>query len=154
MRVLVLAAAMFTVMCVAQAQSPTLTLTAEQTIALRQAGQHLVGASFADMKRAVDAKVTDVKPFKANAEAIDGWFQDFPLLFPSGTETGGNTKALPSVWSNRAGFDKAAADLRQATQNLARAAGANDPAAFATAFQETGKACGACHRAFHAKVSG
>jgi len=154
MRLLILAAAMLAVLCVARAQSPTLTLTAEQTIALRQAGQHLVGANFADMKRAVEAKVTDVKPFKANAEAIEGWFHNFPLLFPPGTETGGNTKALPTVWSNRAGFDKAAADLRQAAQTLAREADANDPAAFAAAFQETGKACGACHRAFHAKVSG
>lgn len=151
MRVLILAAAMLAVIGVAWAQSPT--LTAEQTIALRQSGQQLVGANFAAMKRAVDARATDVKPFKEGAEAIEGWFQVFPALFPPGTETGGNTKALPSVWSNRAGFEQAAADLRQAAQKLARAADANDPAAFASAFQETGKACGACHRAFHAKVA-
>ncbi len=134
----------------AHAQAPG-GLSAEQIIANRQAGQALVGASFADMKHAVDTKATDLKTYKAMAEAIGRWIQVFPALFPPGTEKGHNTKALPAIWSDRATFDKRASDLAAETKKLAQAADANDPAAFAIAFQDTGKACGACHHDFRAK---
>lgn len=127
-------------------------LTADQYIAIRKAGQDLVGANFADMKRAVDAHTMDVKPFKDNANAIVAWFKVFPSLFPPGTDKG-DTKALPAVWSDRAGFEKAAADVRTAAAALARAADSNDSSAFAAAFQETGKACGACHRNYRQRTS-
>lgn len=124
---------------------------ADAIIAGRQAAYSLMGANYGDMKRAVDAKVTEVKPFKNNADAIAKWAKAVPGMFPAGTEQGNNTKALPVVWSDRAGFEKAAADLRSAAEELSKAADANDPAAFATAFADTGKACGACHRTYRAK---
>ncbi len=128
-------------------------LTPDQIIADRQAGQALMGASFAEMKYAIDTKATDVKRYKAAADAMARWMGVFPDLFPPGTEQGHNTKALPAIWSDRAGFDKDARDMVAAAQKLAQAADANDPAAFATAFQDTGKTCGACHRAYRAKQS-
>ena len=136
-----------------QAQTKTVQVSAEGIIEARQAAYALMGAGFADMKRAVDAKVTDVKPFKANAEAIGKWASNVTTMFPPGTEQGHDTKALPTVWSDRAGFEKAAEALVSASAELAKAANANDPAAFASAFQQTGKACGGCHRNFRVKVS-
>ncbi len=128
-------------------------LTADQIIANRQAGQALMGGSFAEMKYAVDTKATDLKRYKPVAEAMGRWMGVFPDLFPPGTEQGHNTKALPAVWSDRSGFDKDARDMVAEAQKLAQAADANDPAAFATAFKDTGAACGACHRNFRAKAS-
>lgn len=134
----------------AQAQAPG-GPSADQIIANRQAGQALVGASFANMKHAVETKETDLKTYKAVAEAIARWMTVFPSLFPPGTEQGHNTKALPAIWSERAEFDRDASNLAVEAKKLAAAADANDPAAFAVAFTDTGKACGACHRTFRAK---
>ena len=129
----------------------TVPMTSDAIIAARQAGYDNMSASVADMKRAVDAKVTEVKPFKNNADAIVHWARAVPTLFPPGTEKGHNTKALPTIWSDRAGFEKAAANLASAGEALSKAAEANDAAAFAVAFQNTGKACGGCHHDFRAK---
>lgn len=128
-------------------------LSADQIIANRQAGQALMGASFAEMKYSVDNKATDVKRYKPVADAMARWMSAFPDQFPPGTEQGHNTKALPAIWSDRAGFEKDARAMTDEAKKLAQAADANDPAAFATAFQNTGKACGACHRTYRAKAS-
>lgn len=118
-------------------------------VAVRKAGYGLQGAILGDLKRAVDARADEVKVFKPNAEAILAWSKVIPTLFPDATEK--DTRALPAVWSDRAGFEKAAATLAAAAETLVRAADANDPAAFASAFKATAEACGACHRGFRAK---
>ena len=64
------------------------------------------------MKRAVAAK-EEVKPYADRAEAISGWALQFPTLFPPGSEKGHDTKALPAIWSDRAGFEKAARTWRR-----------------------------------------
>jgi cytochrome c556 len=121
-------------------------------LAIRQAGFDLQGANLGDIKRAVEAKVTEVKPFKPNAEAILAWSKVIPTLFPAGTDDrAGTTKALPAVWSDRGGFERAAAKLSNASESLVKAADDNDPAAFAVAFKATADACGGCHRPFRAK---
>lgn len=137
----------------AQAQQQTVQVPADGMIAARQAAYDLMGAMFGDIKRALDAKVTDVKPFKANAEAIGNWAKNVPNMFPPGTEQGHGTKALPAIWSDRAGFEKAAGNLLSAADQLAKAADANDAAAFTAAFQATGQACGGCHRNYRARTS-
>ncbi len=138
----------------AQAQTQTVQVPADGIIGARQAAYALMGANAADMKRAIDAKVTDVKPFKADALAINKWASNVPNMFPVGTEHGHDTRALPAVWSDRPGFEKAAGNLATTSAELAKAADANDPAAFASAFQEMGKACGACHRNYRVKQPG
>ena len=74
-----------------------------------------------------------------------------PSLFPAGSEKGDDTKALPEIWSNRAEFEKDAANLTTQAEKLVQLAEADDKAGFATQFQATGQACGACHRQFRAK---
>ncbi len=133
----------------AGARADEVELAPATLVAIRQAGYLLQGANLGDLKRAVDARTADVKPFKANAEAILAWSKVIPALFPKGTEK--DTKALPAVWSDRAGFEKAAANLSAAAETLVKAADANDPAAFAIAFKATADACGACHRPYRAK---
>jgi cytochrome c556 len=111
------------------------------------------GALAGDMKRAVDAKA-DVKPFKNAAIGIGKWGKAIPAMYPEDSLQGtfrGTTKALPAIGKDRAGFQKAAADLSAAAQKLQAAAEAGDEAGFAAGFQALGQACTGCHNQFRAK---
>lgn len=128
----------------------TVNVTGDALIAGRQAGMDLQLALVGSMKRAIEAKA-DIKPFKDAGEGIAAWGKAIPGLFPAGTDHGHKTRALPVIWSDRAGFEKAAADLTTAAETLAKTAEAGDQTAFAAALQATGQACGACHRGNRAK---
>jgi cytochrome c556 len=130
----------------AQAQSVG-PVTPTDIIAARQGGYDLMSALVGVMKTGVQSGA-DVKQYKDAADAIANWGKTIPLMFPAGTETGHETKALPAIWSDRAGFDKDAAALADAAQKLSQLAAADDKAGFAQQFQATGAACGACHRAY------
>jgi cytochrome c556 len=125
-------------------------LPAGDVIAARRAAFDLMTVTFAAMKHAIDTKA-DVKPFKGGAVAIGKWSEAMPGMFPEGTDQGHDTKALPAIWTDHAGFGKAAEALVVAAAALSKAADANDQTAFAAAFQDAGKACGGCHRTFRAK---
>lgn len=124
---------------------------AVQIIETRQAGQDLVYSIVTDMKAAVAAKA-DVKPFADQANAMARWFHNFPGLFPAGTESGHDTKAKPNVFSDPAGFAKAAEVTSAAAASLATAAKSGDEAAFVTQFKALGQSCGACHREYRVRT--
>lgn len=116
-------------------------------IAMRQSGMALTGGVTEAMKNGIAAGV-DVKTFEGAATAMAKYGAVYVKLFPAGTETGGNTKAKKEIWSDRAGFEKAAADFVAASTKLVDAAKSGDKAAFAAAFQAEGQACGGCHRPY------
>jgi cytochrome c556 len=134
----------------ARAQTSEESTRPEDFIATRQAGMELQYAVAGDMKRAVAAKL-DVHPYKDGADAIVLWSRAIPGLFPAGTDKGHDTKAKPEIWSDRAGFEKAAARLTDAARKLSQAAGSGDKAQFAAAFQATDQACAACHHSYERK---
>jgi len=76
----------------------------------------------------------------------------FDKLFPAGSDKG-ETKALPTVWSDWAGFQAASKNADAAFDKLSVAAGSGDMAALTAAFGDAGKACGACHDKFRAKAN-
>jgi cytochrome c556 len=119
-------------------------------IAVRKAGMDLQGATLGAVKAAVGAGV-DVKNFAGAGSAMSAWAKQIPGLFPAGTDKGEDTKALPTIWSDSAGYAKSAADFGAAADKLTAAAKANDKDAFAAAFKEVGEACGACHKTYRAK---
>jgi cytochrome c556 len=108
------------------------------------------GGDFAFIRSVVAAKA-DVKQLEAPAKGIGKWAVVIPTLFPKGTETGGNTKALPEIWSDPTGFQKAAANLTDAAGKLAVAAKAGDADEVATLAKTMGDQCAACHKAYRAK---
>jgi cytochrome c556 len=73
-------------------------------------------------------------------------------MFPPGTETGGGTHALPTVWSERPEFEKLAADLATQATKLQQVAATGDKAGFAAQFKATGAVCGECHHTYRAKL--
>jgi len=119
-------------------------------IAVRQAGMSLQAGDFAFIRSVVAAK-GDVKPLEAPAKAIAKWAAVIPTVFAKGTETGHDTKALPEVWSDQAGFQKIAVSLGEAATKLAVAAKAGDADEVATDAKLLGDQCAACHKTFRAK---
>ena len=137
---------------VALATMSTGTVRAEglDPIAVRQAAFSLNGGDFAFIRAVVEAK-GDVKPLETPAKAIAKWAAVIPTVFPKVSETGGNTKALPEIWSDPAGFQKIALHLGEAATKLAAVAKAGDADAVAADTKAMGQACGACHRTYRAK---
>jgi cytochrome c556 len=119
-------------------------------IAVRQAVMSLQGGDFAYI-RAVLAAKGDVKPLEVPAKAIIKSTAVIPTLFPKGTESGGDTRALPEVWSDPAGFQKIAAAATDAATKLATAAKAGDFDEVAADTKLLGEQCGACHKAYRVK---
>jgi cytochrome c556 len=119
--------------------------TPDEIIAGRQAGfKHIGDMFFGSMKKGIESG-QDVTTFATGAKEIADWGRKIPSEFPAGTETGHNTHAQPTVWSDRSGFETAAANLVTQADKLAAVAAAGDKAGFAAQWQTTGGACGACH---------
>jgi cytochrome c556 len=117
---------------------------ADDLIAVRQAGMAVQSSVVAAILQAIGTNA-DIMPFAATGDAMAEWSQGLPELFPPGTESGQNTQARPAVWSDRAGFEKAAANLTVAAQAMAKAAAADNQREFINAFRATSLACATCH---------
>lgn len=122
---------------------------AGDAIAERKAGLKRMAGHMEAIKGIVDGGGA-VAPVAERAQEMTRFFEGFPALFPPGSDQG-ETRARPEVWSDRAGFEKAAANMVLATRKLGEAAGSGDTAAVAAAFRETGGTCGACHRGYRAR---
>jgi cytochrome c556 len=118
-------------------------------IELRQAGQDLLASNFAGIRAVVAAK-GDVKTLENPAKAMARWMRVFPSTFPPGSDQG-NTKALPAVWTDMAGFQKDANEMVDAADKLSQLAKAGDADGVAAQIKVVGDACGACHRTYRAK---
>ena len=118
-------------------------------IQVRQTGMGLGSGTFGGV-RAVLAGNGDVKTLENSGKAIQRWGALIPSLFPAGSDKGA-TKAAPAIWSDAAGFQKAAMALSQAGEGLAIAAKAGDATAVAAASKAIGEACGACHKDYRLK---
>ena len=75
----------------------------------------------------------------------------FEKMFPPGSDKG-DTKALPTVWSDMKGFETASHNLTTQATKMVELASAGKPADEIKAqFGEMGKACGGCHNTYRAK---
>jgi cytochrome c556 len=123
-------------------------LTPEQIVAARQSAYLLSAGDFVQMKAAADAGA-DVHRLVLPARAMARWARTLPSLFPAGTNLPGS-EALPTVWSDRAGFEARAAAYAAAATSLAEAAQAGDLALFRTRLGAVGQACSDCHDHYRA----
>ena len=82
----------------------------------------------------------DAEVVQASLAVFADASKTFGDLFPEGTETGGSTEAAPAIWEDRAGFDEALAQWRDAT----KAAIAANPATLDEAKPVLGKVFGSC----------
>jgi cytochrome c556 len=106
--------------------------------------------------RAGAAMLKGEAPFDlAKAKAIFATYVDasakMPALFPDNSKTGGETAALPKVWTDKADFDakfaKFGSDAKAASDKV------TDLASFKAAFPAVQKNCGGCHETYRLKKS-
>jgi cytochrome c556 len=122
-------------------------MAADDLIATRQADMAIQTSLLEAIMMAIGADA-DIVPLKDAAGAIEALGMAIPELFPEGTERGHNTRALPPVWSDRAGFEKAAGNLAEAARRMANAAATDNRPEFAKANLATVAACSTCHMAY------
>ncbi|MEP1205822.1 MAG: cytochrome c [Rhizobiaceae bacterium] len=70
----------------------------------------------------------------------------FGHMFPEGSQTGANTEAAATIWSDRAGFDAAIAKYVADTS-----AAITDLDSLKTAFGAAASNCGSCHKSYRTK---
>ena len=87
-----------------------------------------------------------------HASSINAMSKAVTAVFPKGTDNGSyKTAALPKIWEDWAGFEKAAQALDTASADLASVAASGDKQKVAAAFGNLGKACGGCHKPYRVK---
>lgn len=119
---------------------------AQDVIAQRRDGLRAMGRHMEAIKAVSDAR-GDTRPLVARVEEMIAFYRGLPALFPAGSGTG-DTRALPAIWSDRAGFEQANANMVTQLEALRTAAASGDNAALTAAFNQTGATCGACHRPY------
>jgi cytochrome c556 len=124
--------------------------TARQLIDARVAGMHMAATLF---YRGVKGALTggaDVRQIFHEPEGLALWANAIPGLFPAGSG-GEGSRARLEIWTDRAGFERRAADLGAAANRLAERARAGDQAGFAAAADAVEAACTACHSAYRSE---
>ena len=128
----------------------TIAMAQADVLKQREDNRKQTGAAMRAIKAVIDAK-GPTAPAVEQAAKLKTLEDQFVKMFPSGSDAG--SKALPTVWSDWKGFMAASDAANAAYDKMATAAGSGDMAALTVAFQETGKACGACHDKFRAKAN-
>ena len=128
----------------------TIALAQADVVKERQENRKQTAAAMRAIKAVIDNKEPTSKAVEQAAK-LKTLEAAFIKMFPAGSDK--DTKALPVVWTDWAGFQAASKAADAAYDKLAVAAGSGDQAALAAAFADTGKACGACHDKFRAKAN-
>jgi cytochrome c556 len=128
----------------------TIALAQADVVKERQENRKQAGAAMRAIKAVIDAKgaTSGAVEQAAKLKTLEA---AFIKMFPPGSDK--DTKALPVVWTDWAGFQAASKAADAAFDKLAVAAGSGDMAALTAAFGDAGKACGACHDKFRAKAN-
>ena len=90
----------------------------------------------------------DLAKVQATLKGFATDYHKLPGLFPPGSEAGGETRALPKIWAEKAKFDQVNADFEKAV-SVASAA-IKDEASFKVEFPKVVANCDTCHDAYRA----
>lgn len=113
----------------------------------RQALMKLNGAATGVLARMVKGQSDfDAVQAQQALNVLNSAALGFGYMFPEGSETGANTEAAATIWSDRAGFDKAVAKYVADTT-----ATITDMDSLKAAFGAAASNCGSCHKAYRTK---
>lgn len=129
----------------------TIAMAQGDIIAQRKENRKQTAAAMRAIKGIIDAKGPTAGAVE-QAGKLKTLEIAFVKMFPAGSDKG-ETRALPAVWTDWAGFEAANKAADAAYDKLATAAGSGNMEALTVAFADTGKACGACHQKFQAKAN-
>ena len=120
---------------------------ANPVIKYRQLEMEALARHMGSVKMVVKNQVDRKGDVLGHAEAMHALAKDLVSQYPAGTgpDSGAKTEAKAEIWSDAAGFAKAAQDFETATAALVEAAKGDDLEAMAKAFGGVGQACGGCH---------
>ena len=121
----------------------------DAVVRARQAAFKLSLASFLGLKAAI-ARGDDPRTMVQSASALAAWGRAIPGSFPPDASAAG-TKALPAIWSDRAGFEARAADMSAAAGKFAELARAGDATALSAQWDVPKGTCAACHGKYRAE---
>lgn len=124
----------------------------EDAVRYRQSAFNVMGNHFARIGAMVNGRVPyDAAAAQVNAEIVQTMSRLPYAGFIAGTETIGNTSALPEVWSQADKFKAAAQKMQDEVVKLNVAAKSGNADQLKTAFGAVGNACKACHDDFRKK---
>ncbi|MEL6435883.1 MAG: cytochrome c [Pseudomonadota bacterium] len=124
------------------------TVSAQDPIAERKASMKSVGGAIRPLVGFARGQADyDQAVAIASFTTMNEVAQRYGDLFPEGSETGGETKARPEIWTDRAGFDEQVANFEAVTA-AAIAANPADVDAFRAVFGPVGQSCGSCHEKY------
>jgi len=135
-------------LCLAATVAVPLALAQGNVLDERKAGFRSLLQSMEAIQRIVEGRQPPAGAV-APARVIVEFAPRIKALFPPGSDRG-ETRALPAIWSDRAGFDRVADAFVPAATALLAAAESGDSARLAAQLQATGQSCGACHRPYRA----
>lgn len=123
-----------------------------QRISDRQANYKQMGAAMKGINEQIHGDAPDVAVIRRNSAVLLHFAPQVLTWFPRGTgpEAGVRTRALPVIWTDRAGFQRAGAGLLVATRHLDAAARSGDLAQIRAAVPEVAHACSNCHDTYRA----
>lgn len=117
-------------------------LAADNPAHQRHEAMETVQESFKPLRAiAVKEAPFDAAVVKKNATTILEKLKEAHGLFPEGSG-GGDSRAKPEIWTDRAGFDQAMKDAQAAATAMAAV---TEEAAFVPAMKSLGGACKGCH---------
>jgi cytochrome c556 len=120
----------------------------EDVIGKRQKLMKGNGAAAKALKKAVAEK--DYATVEVKAKEISSAAGQITDLFPKGS-TSDKSRAKSEIWEKWDDFSKDSAQLKKSSSELAEAAAAKDEARVKAKFDDVGKACSTCHKAFRAE---
>lgn len=115
--------------------------------------KNVVLKNFKTVKTFIETGKGSAADVQKAADAITAAAPKIAPLFVKGTGRPDvdpkKTRALPKIWEDWAGFEKAAKALGDEAAKLSKAAAGGDAAAIKAQYVETGKkGCGGCHKPF------
>jgi len=125
-----------------------------ETLAHRKAVMRSIGTHFGAIKGAiVSGDSNRIKAAARHAMAMNWLSAGITTVTPKGSgQEAGKSEALPKIWTDWAGYRKAAAGLTTESGKLAAVLKTGDAKAAMAQFANTGKiGCGGCHRYYRAK---
>lgn len=117
----------------------------KRVTAMKALGGHMKAISAVAKGEMAPSEATVV-----HAMAIHELAGTVTFMFPEGSG-GDDTRALPKIWSDWDGFEKAADDLSESSMGLIEAAKTGDKDKIGAALGAVGKTCGGCHKPYRAE---
>ncbi|MGF1610792.1 MAG: c-type cytochrome [Kiloniellales bacterium] len=106
-----------------------------------------LGAHIGSIASVIKGEVSYGPHVSTHAQALHATSLMLTDVFPEGSGVG-ETRAKPEIWQEWEKFEGLINDLSTQTEKLAQVAEGGDMAAIGAQLQETGKACGNCHKPY------